>query len=363
MIRDLCRFDAFFGTLAACRIARHSLRNPGFDVFPFGVERLDDHGFDDAHDGLRIGVVRTELAALGRIETALEQCAKDGRLNAGPVQPRDCNQRGDVVALQRQCGIAVEQPAVEPVDDLRSEVTAFTHRGEQLFELAVDARRVFRTILQYARDHFFGQQSGIFGEEAEQQFVKEMRYLLRRMPTVAQGVGKRGEQLRGLFGEGARGARRTQFFRLEEQRAQLGEVIRRANFLERDGVRVGYGIGEVGVYLDQVGARHHQQRRIFQCQHVTLYLIQCFAQIAVRAFVFHREKPALPHVRPAVAAAGLGRAFFKTKGVADSVLRGGSRMAGQRAQVVEVLLIESALGELAALPLGDELLRRHAAIP
>jgi len=87
------------------------------------------------------------------------------------------------------------------------------------------------------------------------------------------------------------------------------------------------------------------------------------AQIAGRAFVFHCEKPALPHIRPAVAAAGLGRAFFETECVADSVLRGRRGMSNQRAQVVEVLLIKSALGELAALPLGDELLRSHAAIP
>lgn len=38
-------------------------------------------------------------------------------------------------------------------------------------------------------------------------------------------------------------------------------------------------------------------------------------------------------------------------------LRGGRGMPDQCAQVVEVLLIESAFGELATLPLGDELLR------
>ena len=38
-------------------------------------------------------------------------------------------------------------------------------------------------------------------------------------------------------------------------------------------------------------------------------------------------------------------------------LRGGRGMPDQSTQVVEMLLIESALGELAALPLGDELLR------
>ena len=40
--------------------------------FPFGEQRPDDHGLDEQHDLVPVGVVRAELGALVRIEAALE---------------------------------------------------------------------------------------------------------------------------------------------------------------------------------------------------------------------------------------------------------------------------------------------------
>ena len=49
----------------------------GLRLGPFGEQRLDDDRAHDLHDLVAVGVVGAELAALGRVEAALEQRAED----------------------------------------------------------------------------------------------------------------------------------------------------------------------------------------------------------------------------------------------------------------------------------------------
>ena len=83
-------------------------------------------------------------------------------------------------------------------------------------------------------------------------------------------------------------------------------------------------------------------------------------QVLVLALVFPAEVAAHPDVGPAPLAGGFVNAAFE--GIPGTFRVGGGRLglAQQVAQVEEVLLIGTPLGEIGPLPLGDELLRRHA---
>ena len=62
--------EQFFGG------ARGRAGNQGFDLRvrrrPFGQQRIDDHRLDDHHDLGAIGIMRAQLAALGRVQPAFE---------------------------------------------------------------------------------------------------------------------------------------------------------------------------------------------------------------------------------------------------------------------------------------------------
>ena len=102
-----------------------------FAVLPLGEEWPDDHGLDDQHDLVAVGVVGAELSPLFRVESALEQHAQDRRVDLRPVERR-CPERDlDLGLLQWQGGVIVEQPAVEPRDRLEADQAAGRHRAEQ----------------------------------------------------------------------------------------------------------------------------------------------------------------------------------------------------------------------------------------
>ena len=67
-----------------CRLDR-GLFDQGADALlgggPFGPQRFDDHRADDLHDLVAVGIVGTQLAALVWVQPALEEGAKDGRID------------------------------------------------------------------------------------------------------------------------------------------------------------------------------------------------------------------------------------------------------------------------------------------
>ena len=91
---------------------------------PFGEKRAHYHRLNDPHDLVAVGVVRTELRALVRVEPALEQRPQDRGVDFRPVECRRLERRVDFVPVKRQGGIVVEKPSVEPRHRLKPDAAA-----------------------------------------------------------------------------------------------------------------------------------------------------------------------------------------------------------------------------------------------
>jgi len=76
--------------------------------------------------------VGAELAALVRVEPALEQGAKDRRLDLPPVQGRHPPQQGNLFPRERHDLAVREQAAIKIENTLSSESTARGHCAEEI---------------------------------------------------------------------------------------------------------------------------------------------------------------------------------------------------------------------------------------
>src|SRR3546814_16281498 len=84
--KDFPRFTLRFRYAGfCCSDFIHSRRDFLADLSPFGFERFDDYRAHDHHDFIAIGVMCAQLAALGRIESTLEQSAQDRGVDLAPV--------------------------------------------------------------------------------------------------------------------------------------------------------------------------------------------------------------------------------------------------------------------------------------
>ena len=76
-------------------------------------------------------------------------------------------------------------------------------------------------------------------------------------------------------------------------------------------MRARRGVVEIGVDADNVHVAHDQQRRVFKVGAVFEKLVIGGVEVFLFAFVFPAEEIFFPDIRPAIAAAVFGRAFFK----------------------------------------------------
>ncbi len=107
----------------------------GLRVRVLARERAQDDGLDEAPDGVTVGVVRSDLAALARIEAALEQGAEDGGLGERPDELADLEEGRSLGARQWNHVRRVVEAAVESVDRLGAEqAAAVTHRCKEIPE-------------------------------------------------------------------------------------------------------------------------------------------------------------------------------------------------------------------------------------
>jgi hypothetical protein len=74
--------------------------------------------------------MRSQLTALVRVQTLLEQRPEDYRFNGRPIQRRRRVQRIKVGLLQGQAGYIVEQPAVKPRNPRQPEPPAMLYGVE-----------------------------------------------------------------------------------------------------------------------------------------------------------------------------------------------------------------------------------------
>ena len=304
-----------------------------------------------------------ELAALLRVQPALEQGAEDGGVDGVPVEPAGGVQDAGFFGIKRQRVDHFEEAAVEIRDVFQREVAALLHGGEEFAQAAVELLAIGLALVEQAFEEAARQEFGILGEEAEQALGEEMGDLL-----LALAAGVPGAQAAGEFGEGAGGfvgdlavvAAGAEAFRRFEQPRELLPVFRRADVLDAEGVHLGRGAGEVGVDLDQAAVGNNQQRRVVERQRVGHQLLEGFFEVGPGGLVFPREAVALPDIGPAVIAAGAVGATLEAVVFGVSWLG----LAEQFAEVEEMRLRAGTLGQCvgaaAGLPFGDEFGGGHA---
>ena len=168
---------------------------------PFGLPGTADNRLDDEHDLVAVGVVRAQLRALAGVQPALEQRAQDRRVDLRPVERSRVAHRLDLGPGQRQGGVVVEEPAVEPRHRLEADAAAHVHRAEQVAGQLGKVTGLAARLLQHAREQVVGQQAHVLGEHAEDQPVDEVRHGLRVVAAVPQRLRQRGEPLRRALGE------------------------------------------------------------------------------------------------------------------------------------------------------------------
>ena len=172
-------------------LARQHQRG-GLGVGPVGAQRCNHRG---QHQPLHIGarrVVRAQGVALGGVERALQQGAKNGRLHLAPVGLGGANQQIDLrrgeqqaVALKRA---ALEQLAVELEHRLgqRRAEAAAVHVGPQNAQHVLQRGGVVAVSLEQAHKSTFGQQLHVFGKHAEEATREVSRYNFRNYWRLLQ---------------------------------------------------------------------------------------------------------------------------------------------------------------------------------
>jgi hypothetical protein len=106
-----------------------------------------------------------------------------------------------------------------------------------------------------------------------------------------------------------------------------------------------------------------QERRVLERERIAFQLIDRVVEALAPALVLPAEAPALPDVRPALAAGGLGRATLEAVPLALWVGVGRFWLVEKLAEVVEMGLRRGPLLQVRCLPFGDELLGRHGSTP
>ena len=186
-----------------------------------------------------------------------------------------------------------------------------------------------------------------------------MRHRLRIVPAHPQPARQFGELRRRFLGQRLARPRRAQLLGVGERPFQQPQPQRIGQFRQRDLVRLGDRVGEVGADHDPRDVGHDQQRRIAERPGIQQQLPVGGVQVAALLLVFPGEAVAPPDIGPAILAGELGGALLERV-----VLAGGvavrRRLVQQVAEVDEMLLARRALVARAGLPFRDEIRRGHA---
>ncbi len=223
------------------------------------------HGrLHQALDGRPVGVVGPQLGALVGVQAALEEGAEDGRLDIGPVELGGVADHPDLVGPQLDGGGRIEEAAIEPVDPVGPEGAALGgHHREEAREARVEGGRVGVQVLHQARHEALGQETGVLGEEAEEDPIEEVRYRGGVDVPLAQAAGQACELAGRLLGDLRPHEVRAQAVGVAEESPQLAQRLRRSSGQvgQAEGVHPGGRVGEARVDLDAVHVRDHQQGR------------------------------------------------------------------------------------------------------
>ncbi len=163
---------------------------------------------------------------------------------------------------------------------------------------------------------------------------------MRVVAAGAQAVGEEGELAGRLLRDPLGGPARPEGAGVGKQRPQHAQVLLAGEIRVGEGVDLLHGAGEVGVDLEAVGVRDHEQGRVLEVLAVEEELGVGGGEVLVLALVLEGEEALAPHVGEALAPAptGLLHALLEGVELALWVSFGGCGVPDYAAYVVEVRL-------------------------
>ena len=299
-----------------------------------------------------------ELAALPWIEAALEQGAKDARVDRAPVERGSVAQRSHIQRAQARHLGALEQAAVEPRDAVGTEEATVAHRREEALQAAPQDLGLGRAVADQALEDALGQQAHVFGEEAEEALGQQVRGHVGRHTGGAQSLGRGREGVRRFLGDLPIGAPGLEAFGRAEAAPQQLALGRVAELFEPHHMALAGRAVEVGVNLDAQAVADDQQRRVVERERVRHQLAQCGVERLAGGLVLPCEVAALEDIGVAAAPARLGvetqHAFLEHIVVA-ALGRGCAEHGAEFDEVLlRALLFVERVSRAAWAPTGDE---------
>jgi hypothetical protein len=153
--------------------------------------------------------VRAQLAALGRVQPALEQGAEDAGVDGAPVQ-RAALRSSATSGGSAGHGDGLEQPAVEPGHVVHAEQAAVAHGGEQLPGPAAQPLGLVIARLPTRRSNMRpGSRPTSSAKKQNRHWVRKWATVLGVVAAPARSLGQRGKAARGGFGDVAVGLARA----------------------------------------------------------------------------------------------------------------------------------------------------------
>ena len=301
--------------------------------------------------------MRAKLRALGRVEAALEQRAKNRRLDRRPILVRGIAKELQFIGVERQHVIAIEQPAVEARDAAIAKIRAFAHGPKQRPRPFRKLAGVADGMLEAIAHQFGGQQLDVFGKQCKQHLHEKRCDLGGRKATLFEELRDLGKAPCDLLGDRRRALGWPQLLGVGEHQAQQ---FARADIGQ---IRIGEALdaraiaseGDMHLVVGDVAG--NQDGRIIEVFFIQQELLVGGAQIGVfiLGLVFPGEVVAHPNIGKASTPAGLGQRLLEAierPAIVGLVWRW---YAEQAAQINKMLLNRRAFVECGFFLFGNEL--------
>ena len=313
------------------------------------------------------------MGALGGIERALEEGAKDGRLDVGPVVMSGRFEDAEIAMVERDRLVVAEEAAVEVRDGGGAEeAVGLAHGLEEVGQHAVEVDGGVAVVGDHSPKGIVWEQPDGVGEEAEDESHEEVRDLF----LAGRDGGKGALQLEPLcqveeVGGGCAGDRNCDDFRAElvvvakdvaknfqGRKGAGGGVLVDKEVVEGECEFARRGVLELGVHDETNEVADDEDGRILKAFVVLIELLVGLIEVSASGFVFPCEEASPPNVSEAdIVRSGLGDPLFIGVTRSDVVILRGMRDAEDFTKIAKVGLGARFFGQVAGVPLADEVLQ------
>jgi hypothetical protein len=206
---------------------RKGLENALLCGLPALLEGADEHRLDEQKDVFFAGVMRADEGAAGWGEGSLEEGAKDGRGDVGPVVVfGDFVKDAEVAFVELNYGRVVEQSAVEVPDACGAKNSVLlTHGFKEELELAEELAGAKAVVaLDHVAEDAVGEQADGVREEAEEQAHEEVGDFFAGCAEVAvfefEAFGEAAEEFGCFLGDQGVGVFGAEYVVIAKERAE-----------------------------------------------------------------------------------------------------------------------------------------------